>query len=293
MVAGHRRLGASGMGPRGQGTRPNHHEKGEKMPLNERARANHDALFPTHASTLARTEPELIEIFDNFAFDEVLMHGSLDTRLRLMTQLAALIACQALREYRVMLGAALTVGVTAIEAKEIVYQSVPYVGMGKVFDVLHATNEVLAERGIELPLPGQSTTEPADRAEQGLAIQKRIIGAELVDRLYASSPRDQLHIQRLLSANYFGDHCTPTGIDVPTRELLTLSFLVALGGCDPQVRGHVAANLQVGNDRTRLIEVVTQLLPFIGYPRTLNALRAIDEVTPAATDTGSPRGEGA
>ena len=35
-----------------------------------------------------------------------------------------------------------------------------------------------------------------------------------------------------------------------------------------------------GNDRTRLIEVVTQLLPFIGYPRTLNALRAIDEIAP-------------
>jgi 4-carboxymuconolactone decarboxylase len=40
----------------------------------------------------------------------------------------------------------------------------------------------------------------------------------------------------------------------------------------------VTGNLKVGNDRTRLIDVVTQLLPYIGYPRTLNALRAIDEV---------------
>ena len=38
---------------------------------------------------------------------------------------------------------------------------------------------------------------------------------------------------------------------------------------------------RVGNDRARLIDVATQLLPFIGYPRTLNALRAIDEVVPA------------
>jgi 4-carboxymuconolactone decarboxylase len=37
----------------------------------------------------------------------------------------------------------------------------------------------------------------------------------------------------------------------------------------------------VGNDRIRLIDVVTQLLPYIGYPRTLNALRVIDEVTAA------------
>ena len=51
----------------------------------------------------------------------------------------------------------------------------------------------------------------------------------------------------------------------------------------PQVKGHVAANINVGNDRARLIDVLTQLLPFIGYPRTLNGLRAIDEVAPAAT----------
>jgi 4-carboxymuconolactone decarboxylase len=49
------------------------------------------------------------------------------------------------------------VGVTPVEAKEIVYQAVPYVGLGRVFDVLHATNDVLTERGVELPLPGQST----------------------------------------------------------------------------------------------------------------------------------------
>jgi hypothetical protein len=46
-----------------------------------------------------------------------------------------------------------------------------------------------------------------------------------------------------------------------------------------KVKGHVAANLHVGNDRAKLIDVLAQLLPFISYPRTLNGLRAIDEVT--------------
>ena len=118
------------------------------MPPNAQARQNHEALFPGHVSTLAITDPELIDLFDNFAFDAVLRESTLDTRTRLMVQLAALIACQALSEYRVMLGAALTVGVTPVEVKEIVYQAVPYVGMAKVFDFLHATNDVLTERGI-------------------------------------------------------------------------------------------------------------------------------------------------
>ena len=249
------------------------------MPPNERAQKNHDVLFPGHVSKLAATDPELIEYFDNFAFDEVLAHGSLNVRTRLMVQIASIIASQALREYHVMVGAALTVGVTPVEIKEIVYQAVPYVGMAKVFDFIHATNEVLTEQGIALPLPGQSTTTPNTRAEKGLAIQKQIIGGDVVEKLYASAPADQQHIQRYLSDNCFGDHLTRTGIDVPTRELLTFSMLVSLGGCDPQVKGHVAANLHVGNDRARLIDVLTQLLPFIGYPRTLNVLRAVDEVT--------------
>src|SRR3954453_7436674 len=91
------------------------------MAPNEQARKNHDELFPGHVSTLAVTDPELIETFDNFAFDEVLRHGNLARRTRRMVQLGALIASQALREYRVMLGAALTVGVTPVEIKEIVY----------------------------------------------------------------------------------------------------------------------------------------------------------------------------
>jgi 4-carboxymuconolactone decarboxylase len=177
-----------------------------------------------------------------------------------------------------MLGAALVVGVTPVEIKEIVYQAVPYVGMAKVFDFIHVTNEFLIEQGVPLPLPGQSTTTPENRAEKGLAVQKQIVGSDVIENLYASAPDDLIHIQRYLSANCFGDHYTRSGVDAPMRELLTFSMLVALGGCEAQVKGHVAANLNVGNDRARLIDVLTQLLPFIGYPRTLNALRVVGEV---------------
>ncbi|MFF2328945.1 MULTISPECIES: carboxymuconolactone decarboxylase family protein [unclassified Streptomyces] len=248
---------------------------------NAAAAAAHERLFPGHVSTLAVSDPELIAYFDNFAFDEVLRHtGDLPERTRLMTQLAAMIAVGAVAEYRVMLGAALSVEVTPVEIKEIVYQAVPYVGMARVFDFLHTTNDVLTERGVELPLPGQSTTTPETRASEGLAVQKRIVGGETVEALYANAPADQRHIQDMLSANCFGDHYTRTGIDVPTRELLTFALLAALGGADAQVRGHVAANLRVGNDRGALIAVLTGLLPFIGYPRTLNGLRAVDDVAP-------------
>ena len=201
-----------------------------------------------------------------------------DEATRLMVQLAALIACQALSEFRVMAGGALNVGVTPVEIKEIVYQAVPYVGMGKAFDFLHVTNEVFTSRGVALPLPGQSTTNQETRFEKGVAAQKQIFG-DTIDKMRAGAPKDQLHIQDFLAANCFGDYYTRTGLDLKTRELLTFAMLAAMGGCEPQLAGHVVGNLAVGNDRAALVSTITQLLPFIGYPRTLNALRIVNEGT--------------
>jgi 4-carboxymuconolactone decarboxylase len=112
-------------------------------------------------------------------------------------------------------------------------------------------------------------------------VQEQVVGVDAVAPMYANAPDDELHIQHWLSANCFGDHLTRTGLDLRTRELVTFALLVSLGGCDPQVKGHVAGNLHVGNGRARLLDVLSQLLPFIGYRRTPNGLRAVDEVTAA------------
>ena len=247
------------------------------MAISETAERNHDEMFRSHKSTLKITDPELIEVFDNFAFDEVLRYGNLDARARSMAILASMIASQALGEYKVILGGALNVGVTPIEVKEIVYQAVPYVGIAKVFDFIHATNEILESRGIKLPLEGQSTTSPETRYEKGLELQKSIFGG-MIDKMYKESPANQLHIQEFLSANCFGDYLTRNGLDIKTRELLTFSMILSLGGCEPQLKGHIQGNLNVGNDKEVLLSVVTQLLPYVGYPRALNAIRCINEV---------------
>ena len=176
-----------------------------------------------------------------------------------------------------MLGGALNVGVTPVEVKEIVYQAVPYVGMAKVYDFILATNEILESKGIQLPLEGQSTTSPETRFEKGFAFQKALIG-DRIDQMYAESPANQIHIQKYLSANCFGDYVIRNGVDVKTRELLTVSMLLSLGGCEPQLKGHIQTNFNIGNDKEILLSVVTQLLPYVGYPRTLNAIRCLNEV---------------
>jgi 4-carboxymuconolactone decarboxylase len=251
--------------------------------LTEAAVRNHEEFFPNHQSMMQATDPEFIELFDNWAFDEVLRNTKLDAKTRVLLILASTIASQAVAEYRVMVGAALSLGVTPVAIKEVLYQAVPYVGISKVFDFLHATNEVFKAKGIALPLEDQSTTTAETRYEQGLALQRSIFGP-MIDQMRKNAPRDQQHIQEYLAANCFGDYYTRRGVDLALRELLTFAMLISLGGCEPQIKGHVAGNLKIGNDRARLIDVVTLLLPYIGYPRSLNALRVIDEAAPSSAE---------
>jgi len=249
------------------------------MMISETAKRNHERLFPNHQSTLKVTDPELVEVFDNFAFDEVLSHGNLDDRTRLMVILAALIARQTLGEYKVMLRGAFNVGVTPVEVKEIVYQAVPYCGIASVFEFIHATNEILESGGVALPLERQSTTSPETRLEMGLALQKAIFG-EMIEHMYKEAPENQRHINTYLSDNCFGDYYTRTGLDIRMRELLTFAMILSLGGCEAQLKAHVQGNVNVGNDKVTLLCALTQLLPYVGYPRTLNALRCLNEVIP-------------
>lgn len=236
-------------------------------------------LFSGCESELAATDPELIEIFDNFAFAEVLGYGDLDVKTRMMCILASCIAGAAQTEFRTMLEGALNVGVTPVEAKEVVYQAVPYVGMARTVDFVHIVNGVLTARGVALPLEGQSATSPETRFEKGLAVQKAIFG-ERIDAMRAAAPENQKHMQDYLSANCFGDYVSRGGLDAKVRELLTFSMLLTLGGCESQLRSHIQGNLNVGNDKRTLLAVVTQLLPYAGYPRTLNAIACLNEAIP-------------
>lgn len=246
------------------------------MAISEFAKKYHEKMFPNHVSVFGETDPEFIERFDNFAFDEVVNQDDLDDKTRFMAILAALLGCQGSDEFGVMLPAALNFGVTPIEVKEIVYQAVAYLGMGRVFPFLKITNEVLQKAGISLPLPGQATTTMENRREAGSQAQVDIFGENMRD-FWKSGPEEIRHINRWLAANCFGDYYTRTGLDHKQREMITFCFLAAQGGCEPQLTGHAAANMRIGNDKAFLIKVISQCLPYIGYPRSLNALGCVNK----------------
>ena len=103
------------------------------MAITDKAKEYHERMFPGYVSNFLETDPEFIEIFDNFAFDEVVNVDDLDNKTRFIAILSTLIGCQGIDEYKAMVPAALEFGVTAVEIKEIVYHSVAYLGIGRVF----------------------------------------------------------------------------------------------------------------------------------------------------------------
>ena len=251
------------------------------MALSASAKDYLSRFFPGPPSPLWETDPEFMELFANFALDEVVNQGDLDDAARMMAILAALLGCQGVEEYRVLLPAALRAGVTPVQVKEILYQSVAYLGIGRVRPFFSVTNQVLTEQGVALPLEPGSTTTAETRLAAGNQAQVDIFG-EGMRGFQNSGPEESRHINRWLADNCFGDYYTRGGLDYKQREMITFCFLAALGGCEPQLTSHAGANLRIGNDNAFLIQVISQCLPYIGYPRSLNALRCVNDAAQAA-----------
>lgn len=223
------------------------------------------------------TDPEFAERFEHFAFKEVPGEAGtqLDDMTRNMAILAVLLGCQGLDEFRLVLPKALECGVTPIAAKEIIYQATAYLGIGRIRPFFNAANEVFTEQGILLPLDGQSTTTMENRLEKGAQAQAKIFGEHMKEAWKAGT------VNQWLASNCFGDYYTRTGLTLAERELITFCFLAAQGGCEPQLTAHAAGNMNLGNDRNFLVEVILQCVPYIGYPRSLNAITCVNNAAEA------------
>ncbi len=119
------------------------------------------------------TDPEFAQLFEHFAFDEVVSEESakLDEADRHLAILAALLGCQGIDEFRSQVSRALKAGLTPVMIKEVVYQATAYLGIGRVRPFLDAVNDIFTEKGIALPLEGQSTTTDNDRLRKGYETQ--------------------------------------------------------------------------------------------------------------------------
>jgi alkylhydroperoxidase/carboxymuconolactone decarboxylase family protein YurZ len=92
----------------------------------------------------------------------------------------------------------------------------------------------------------------------------------------SSAPDNDPELLEILRRFIFGDVFDTGVLDDRIRELITATLLACLQTL-PQLKSHTAAALNVGVQPVQIREAVYQLAPFIGFPRTLNAVATINE----------------
>ena len=163
--------------------------------------------------------------------------------------------------------AALKAAVEPIAIKEAVYQTAPYVGIGRVKEALEGVNKALKEAGVRLPLASQTAVNDQNRFGDAITQMHK----------NTTEPMKPLMINDL-SGYCFGDFYTRTGMSVKDRELVVFAAIAALGGCEAQLKAHADANLKEGATKQNLIDALQVAVPLNGFPRTLNAVTVVNSI---------------
>ncbi|MBQ3346419.1 MAG: carboxymuconolactone decarboxylase family protein [Synergistaceae bacterium] len=234
--------------------------------------ANGDAAMKEAAN-----DPELAAVMKKYLYADIVKQAKITQTERKLIEIVVLTTNQNHKFLSRVAGEALNLGVKPLEIREALYHVAPYIGFPKVFEALDVVNEVFTAHGIKLPLENQGTTTDADRFEKGLAFQVGAYG-ERINQMRDATPDFQKHLQDNLSAFCFGDTYTRGTLDYKMREMLTMAVIGTLGTGEPQYKSHVAGTLAAGATKEEVIGIITVMNPYIGFPRTLNALRIANEV---------------
>lgn len=249
------------------------------MSRKQKAEENNKKWFDGKQLTNGYTDEEFENIAGRFLCGDVAEHGVLSDKQKAIIILTTLTASGTYAVLEKYVLADLRVGVSANEIRETLIQCTPYVGIERVNLALKEAYSAFEKAGVVAHLANQSTVDESSRFSNGLAVQQHIFGKDNINNMRSAAPQETKHIQDYLSAYCFGDFYTRKTLDLKMRELITFCAICTLGGCEPQAKSHAAANISVGNTREMLIDAITQCMPFIGFPRTLNAISCIDAVT--------------
>jgi 4-carboxymuconolactone decarboxylase len=116
-----------------------------------------------------------------------------------------------------------------------------------------------------------------DRYQQGLERLRELTG-DHGDKVMAGIEEVSPDLARYVVEFGYGDIYTRPALDDQARQLAAISALSAIGGAEPQLEYHIGIALNVGVEPGRIVETVVFLSPFIGFARTLNAVRSVKRV---------------
>ena len=240
----------------------------------EVCKQNYRTLFGGGALTGRGTDPEMMDILQKFIFGEVFQTGNLTLKQREMITCVTLATMQTLPQLKAHAGAALNVGVTPEELREVMYLTAPFIGFPKMLNAVSTVNEVFQERDISLPLNRQGTVTEDTRHATGKAIQDKLYPGGIASVMEGLPGDMGQNVERYLTDYFFGEIYSRGALDLPTRELLGYCVLTALEA-ESQLHSHYHGNINAGNTPETLTAAVIQCLPYVGFPAAIKALRII------------------
>ncbi|MDA8231329.1 MAG: carboxymuconolactone decarboxylase family protein [Magnetospirillum sp.] len=122
------------------------------------------------------------------------------------------------------------------------------------------------------------------RYERGLAQLAKLngsAGVAVIDTLREIAP----DFARYLVEFIFGDLYARPGLDLRTRQIVTVAALAAMGTAQPQLEIHVQGALNAGLSRDEIVEILSQIAAYAGFPAALNALAAARRVFERESDS--------
>ncbi|AYF76398.1 carboxymuconolactone decarboxylase [Nocardia yunnanensis] len=231
---------------------------------------------------IAEIAPDLARYTVEFGYGDIYHRPGLTLRQRQLANIAALAAMgTAAPQLRFHIDGALNVGVTPAEVVETLIHISVYSGIPAAINGLTVAKTVFADRPesaspvVVAPISPEETL--AERHQRGLEALDRIDG-EAGHQVVAALADIAPDLAGYIIDFSFGDVYSRPGLDLPTRELVTVAACTALGTAAPQLRVHLHGLLNVGGTRAEAIEVITQMAAYAGFPAALNALTAAREV---------------
>lgn len=248
---------------------------GDEMSRTEKADQKYEELFGTKRNLSGSNDPELMSILQELIFGETFYIGNLDDQTRELITIVVLTTEQTLPQLSAHTQAALNIGISPIQIREVIYQLAPFIGYPKVLNAMEVVNEVFESRGVKLPLEDRGTVEEGQRFEKGKEEQFPLYGEQMKEYMSDLPEEFAEAIPRLLTESLFGDYYTRQGLEVQTRELMIFCALAVLGGTERQMASHAVGNLKVGNSKETLLSAMVHIYPYVGFPRIANAITTI------------------
>jgi 4-carboxymuconolactone decarboxylase len=250
---------------------------GPEVPDREiHAEATYERLFGPRDIHAPDNDPELMRILRGFIFGDVFDTGAIDDQARELITVTVLACLQTLPQLTSHTRAALNVGVEPIAIREAIYQLAPFIGFPRTLNAVATINEVFQASGIPLPLPAQGTVTEAERYDKGFGVP--LYGNEIKDNLADLPDPFNTALPQFLTEFCFGDFYTRDGLTVAERELLVLCALATIGDTAAQLGPHGRACIQTGNTTTEVVAALVHCFPYIGFPRTVAAIRAVKDL---------------